>query len=94
MSDLPAFAWRKSSFSGNNGTCVEIAPLPQLVMAEWRKSSFSADNGACVETAPLTSRHVGVRNSNHPEAGTLLLSRPGVAAWIRGVKAGEYDDLA
>ena len=39
---LNDLTWRKSSFSGNGGDCVEVA---------WRKSSFSADNGGCVEVA-------------------------------------------
>ncbi|WP_043621687.1 DUF397 domain-containing protein [Nonomuraea candida] len=26
--DLAGAAWRKSSFSGDNGDCLEIAPLP------------------------------------------------------------------
>ena len=32
--------WRKSSFSADNGGCVEVA---------WRKSSFSGNGGSCVE---------------------------------------------
>lgn len=34
-----------------------------------------------------------VRNSKRPEAGTLLLAGAELAAWLRAVKAGEYDDL-
>lgn len=42
-------AWRTSSFSSDNGMCVEVATLP----VSWRKSSFSTDNGECVEIANL-----------------------------------------
>jgi hypothetical protein len=28
-SDLSVIHWRTSSFSGNNGTCVEVAALPE-----------------------------------------------------------------
>lgn len=59
----------------------------------WRKASFSADQGACVELAPLPDGRVAVRNSNHPDAGTVLFSRREMDAWVRGAKAGEFDDL-
>ncbi|MGH3852361.1 MAG: DUF397 domain-containing protein [Pseudonocardiaceae bacterium] len=64
-----------------------------LDTAPWRKSSFSADEGACVETAPLADGSIAVRNSNHPQAGIVLFTRPEMSAWIKGVKAGEFDDL-
>jgi hypothetical protein len=38
--ELDGLGWRKSSFSPNGGSCVEVA---------WRKSSFSGNGGACVE---------------------------------------------
>jgi len=60
----------------------------------WRKSSFSADEGACVEAAPLVDGSIAVRNSNHPQAGVVLFTRAEMDAWIKGVKAGEFDDLA
>jgi hypothetical protein len=59
----------------------------------WRKSSFSADQGACVELAPLPDGRVAVRNSNHPGAGTIYFTRREVDAWLRGARAGEFDDL-
>ncbi|CRK58510.1 hypothetical protein [Alloactinosynnema sp. L-07] len=60
-------AWRKSSFSGDNGDCVEV---------RWRTSSFSGNNGACVEVD--FAEVVGVRDSKKPEAGHLTF---GPAAW-------------
>ncbi|PPK67460.1 DUF397 domain-containing protein [Actinokineospora auranticolor] len=59
--------WRKSSFSGNNGNCVEV---------EWRKSSFSGDNGNCVEVSYADS--IAVRDSKQPAAGILTFTP---AAW-------------
>jgi len=57
----------------------------------WRKSTFT-DNGQCVEVAE-TDDGVLVRNSNHPDAGTVLFTRAEMAAWVLGCKAGEFDDL-
>ena len=58
-SDL-VFRWRKSSFSGQTGECVELG-------AAWRKSSLSGATGDCVEVA-----HVGaVRDSKNPGGPAL-----------------------
>ncbi len=60
----------------------------------WRKSSFSGGNGgSCVEAAPLPDGRVAVRNSKHPDAGTVYFTRAEMDAYIKGVKAGEFDDL-
>ncbi len=59
----------------------------------WRKSTFSGANGDCVEVAER-GRLVAVRHSKEPEQGTLLYTRSELAAFIRGCKAGEFDDLA
>lgn len=66
---------------------------PDLSGAEWRKSSFSGGNGTCVEVAALEDGRVAVRNSNQPEAGVVLFTRAEMDAWVKGVKAGEFDDL-
>jgi hypothetical protein len=78
--------WRKSSFSGAEGNCVEVSD------PRWRTSSFSAPDGNCVEVAAADDR-IAVRNSNDPGAGTLTFTRAEMAAWIEGCKAGEFDDL-
>lgn len=57
----------------------------------WRKSSYSLA-GECVEVADGDDS-VAVRNSNNPDAGTLVFRRNVMAAWIAGLKAGEFDDL-
>ncbi|MPZ64932.1 MAG: DUF397 domain-containing protein [Pseudonocardiaceae bacterium] len=60
----------------------------------WRKSSFSGGNGGqCVEAALLPDGQIAVRNSNHPDAGTVYFTRAEMDAYIKGVKAGEFDDL-
>jgi hypothetical protein len=67
---------------------------PDLARAKWRKSSFSGGNGACVEVATLGDDIVAVRNSNHPDAGTVFFTPAEMRAFIRGVQAGEFNDLA
>ena len=58
----------------------------------WRKSSYSGGSSECVEVAHDAQR-VHVRNSNAPDAGTLLVAPTVMAAWTAGVKAGDIDDL-
>ncbi len=65
----------------------------ELDTAPWRKSSFSGDQGACVETAPLADGSIAVRNSSDRGAGAVFFTRAEMDAWIKGCKAGEFDDL-
>jgi hypothetical protein len=62
-------------------------------LARWRKSSFSGESG-CVAFARLHGDQIALRDSKAPEGGTLLLTRAELAAWLAGIKAGEFDDLA
>jgi SH3-like domain-containing protein len=68
--------------------------MSELSTAAWRTSSFSNGTGGCVEVALLDDGRTAVRNSNHPEAGVVLFTRAEMDAYIKGVKAGEFDDLA
>jgi Domain of unknown function (DUF397) len=69
-----------------------------LPLDGWRKSSFSGgtlNGGAeCVEVAALADGRVAVRDSKHRERGALVFTRSEMAAWLQGVKAGEFDGLA
>ncbi|MET9531599.1 MULTISPECIES: DUF397 domain-containing protein [unclassified Streptomyces] len=59
---------------------------------EWQKSSFSNGQEQCVEIA----EHAGeilMRESDDPSAVTAT-SREKFAAFIQGVKAGEFDHFA
>lgn len=58
---LPAETWRKSSYSGTQTECVEIA---------WRKSSYSGSQTECVEVANARDV-VGVRDTKDREGGSL-----------------------
>jgi len=81
--DLTGAAWRKSSYSGNNGgNCVEVAYL-------WRKSSYSGNNGgACVEVARNVPDVVAVRDSKDPSGPALILSADQWAGFIARIRSG------
>ncbi|MGI8306793.1 DUF397 domain-containing protein [Saccharopolyspora hattusasensis] len=72
----------------------EVNPLDEV---QWRKSSFSGGGsnggGQCVEAAVLPDGRIAIRNSNTPDTGTILFTRTEISAWIKGIKAGEFDDL-
>ncbi|MFI6595047.1 DUF397 domain-containing protein [Nonomuraea sp. NPDC050536] len=60
----------------------------------WRKSSRSSAQGAnCFEWAKLPDGGAAVRNSRDP-LGPVVAGTPGeIAAFILGVKDGEFDYL-
>jgi hypothetical protein len=59
----------------------------------WRKSSYSSAGNDCVELADGGDA-VLLRDSKHPDQGHLTFTRSELAAFIAGVKAGEFDGLA
>lgn len=60
---------------------------------QWRKSSFSGGNGGnCVEVADANGE-IWVRNSKNPAAGHVVFTRSELDAFMKGVRAGEFDDL-
>jgi len=63
-----------------------------LLGATWRKSSRSGALGNCVEVAPVSNGQVAVRNSRYPSGPALIYPRAEVAAFVAGVKDGEFDD--
>jgi hypothetical protein len=74
--------WRKSSYSGTQSECVEVA---------WRKSSYSGSNSTCVEVARDAA--ILLRNSNAPDAGTLAVAPADFGTLLAGCRSGHLDDL-
>lgn len=68
-------------------------PSSELGEVQWRKSTESNPSGNCVEFAALPGGDVAVRNSRCPEGPALVYTRAEVAAFLAGVKNGEFDDL-
>jgi hypothetical protein len=75
--------WKKSSFSGGAGMCVEV----------FRKSTFSGTRGSCVDV----HRHndgtgAMVRDTKLGDNSPILnFDEEEWVAFIAGVKAGEFD---
>jgi hypothetical protein len=68
-------------------------PADQLQVT-WRKSKRSSPSGNCVEVTALPDSAVAVRNSRHPSGPALVCTRAEIAAYLAGVRNGEFDDLA
>lgn len=67
-----ALRWRKSSYSGATGECVELG-------VAWRKSSFSGGNGECVELG-----HEGaVRDSKNPAGPRISVDLDTLVRWVK-----------
>jgi hypothetical protein len=100
--DLTGAAWRKSSYSGDNGgNCVDVANVWRKssysgsnggtcveVANVWRKSSHSGSNGgACVEVG-TTARAVAIRDSKDPAGPSLAFAPPAWQAFADHLKSG------
>lgn len=72
----------------NNDTTASL-----LSGVSWQKSRYSNPCGSCVEVAPLADGRIAVRNSRHPGGPALVYPRAELAAFLHGVKVGEFDDL-
>lgn len=64
-----------------------------LAGATWRKSNRSGAVGNCVELATLDSGEIAVRNSRDPNGSALIYTGAEMAAFLAGVKDGDFDDL-
>jgi hypothetical protein len=63
-----------------------------MTQPTWRKSSYSSGSDNCVELADVNVA-VLVRDSKHPEQGHFTFTRTEIAAFVAGVKAGQFDGL-
>lgn len=60
--------------------------------ARWQKSAYSGGNGgACVEVAVLPDGARAVRDSKDTDGPKLAFPAEEWAAFMAGVKAGEFD---
>ncbi|MGH3427026.1 MAG: DUF397 domain-containing protein [Mycobacteriales bacterium] len=66
-------------------------PAGQVAGARWQKSTYSSQTGNCVEVAKLPTGEVAMRNSRDPQGGALVYTREELAAFVAGVKDGEFD---
>lgn len=58
----------------------------------WRKASYSnTQGGNCVEVATLADGSRAVRDSKNPSGPSLVFTPSEWAAFIAGVKDGEFD---
>jgi Domain of unknown function (DUF397) len=64
---------------------------PQAKQPGWRKASF-CQSGECVEVAQRDAMIV-LRDSKKPRGHVLSYTLEEWQAFVRGVKAGEFDDL-
>ncbi|GHF92503.1 toxin [Kitasatospora xanthocidica] len=90
-SDFGNVLWRKSSYSGQGGDCIEAAELPPVVAGgEWQKSSYSAQANECVEVRQSVLSGIAVRDSKDPDGSALLFPADAWASFLAGVKGGDF----
>ncbi|MGW1679057.1 DUF397 domain-containing protein [Saccharopolyspora sp. NPDC002376] len=85
--------WRKSSYSGVQGDCVEVGwsksshsgPQGNCVEVGWAKSSCSGAQADCVEVA-LEPEVVGVRDSKDRGGAVLTFPRGQWVAFVSGLR--------
>ncbi|MFD7415215.1 DUF397 domain-containing protein [Kitasatospora purpeofusca] len=68
--------------------------VPGLSRVNWRKSTFSGETGACVEVADGVPGVLPVRDSKDPLGPSLLFTSEAWAAFVAGVRAGEFGTWA
>lgn len=67
--------------------------IPDRPPIRWKKASHSRSNGECVEVATLSDGSVAVRDSKDPDGAVLRFTRGEMLAFVRGVRAGEFDEF-
>jgi hypothetical protein len=68
-----------------------VSDLDPPGMLTWRKSSFSS-SGGCVEVA-RRGNLIAIRDSKNPWQGYKTYEVEQFRLFIRGIRAGEFDDL-
>jgi hypothetical protein len=63
---------------------------PEII---WRRPRGVAEGEPCVETAELPDGTIAIRKSDDHDAGIVVYTRAEIDAFVKGVKAGEFDDL-
>ena len=79
--------WRKSTFSGTNDACVEVASGAAITVRDtddWRKSSFSGTNSNCVEVAGGAA--VSVRDTKDRSGAELTFTAAGWSAFTASLR--------
>lgn len=71
--------WRKSSYSGDQGNCVEVAVL---TTARWHKSTCSGSEGNCIEVSHSLPGAVAVRDSKSPSGPALVFTHDEWTAFL------------
>ncbi|PYC87896.1 DUF397 domain-containing protein [Streptomyces tateyamensis] len=61
--------------------------------ASWFKSSYSNNGGTCIEVAPDFPGVTPVRDSKDPEGPALVFTATAFAAFVSGVKMGEFGSI-
>lgn len=84
--------WRKSTYSGPSGSCVEVAVVPATGAAGDGSTPAPDPRRACGPRGPGGTTAL-LRNSNRPGAGTLAVPAAALGAWIADARAGALDDL-
>jgi hypothetical protein len=65
--------------------------MSDLTGALWHKSTRSANAGDCVEVADNLPGIVAVRDTKNRDSGTLVFTHAEWAAFLGGVRDGEFD---
>ena len=70
------------------------ADAPALGDVTWRRSAAGNPGEDGMEVAALDGGAVALRSSRDPQGPALIYTPAEMAAFLAGVKAGEFDDLA
>ncbi|MDH6108470.1 hypothetical protein P3T36_003886 [Kitasatospora sp. MAP12-15] len=65
----------------------------ELTKATWRTSTYSGQGGECVQVADGILGVMPVRDSKDPAGPALVFSADAFAAFVAGIKAGEFGSV-